>query len=58
MTGEGLSDLVTYLCKMGPIFRRKRMTEKPTKFECTVIEVKVIEGHGTTIDVILVNGSL
>jgi len=57
ITGEGLSDLMFYLCKMGQEFYRDRLLEKD-EFECTVLEVKVIEGHGTTIDVVLVNGLL
>ena len=57
ITGEGLSDLIYQLCKMGQTTEREKLEEKDV-FECTVLEVKVIEGHGTTIDVVLVNGVL
>lgn len=57
ITGEGLSDLITNLVKMGQTTEREKLTERDV-FECTVLEVKVIEGHGTTIDVVLVNGLL
>ncbi|KAH6834191.1 eukaryotic translation initiation factor 2 family protein [Perilla frutescens var. hirtella] len=35
----------------------KRITYSE-EVQCTVLEVKVVEGHGTTIDVVLVNGVL
>jgi translation initiation factor 5B len=56
-SGEGMCDLMTNLVKMGQEQNREVLTEKDI-FECTVLEVKVIEGLGTTIDVILVNGLL
>lgn len=57
ITGEGLPDLMTYLCKMCQVRIPKQLKERDD-FECTVLEVKVIEGLGTTIDVVLVNGVL
>lgn len=57
ITGEGLTDLMFNLCKMGQTTERSKLLEKD-EFECTVLEVKVIEGHGTTVDVVLVNGLL
>lgn len=55
ITGEGLSDLIFNLCRMGQTTEREKLEEKDI-FECTVLEVKVIEGLGTTIDIVLVNG--
>jgi translation initiation factor 5B len=55
ITGEGLPDLLALMTQM----TQKHMTKKITlqsKFECTILEVKVVDGYGTTIDIILSNG--
>ncbi|XBJ13173.1 hypothetical protein VPH35_017572 [Triticum aestivum] len=57
VSGEGIPDLLLLLVQ----WAQKTMEEKLTfvdEVQCTVLEVKVIEGHGTTVDVVLVNGML
>ncbi|KAI3648296.1 hypothetical protein MP228_006150 [Amoeboaphelidium protococcarum] len=55
ITGEGIPDLISLLVQL----TQNRLTERLmylSSLEATVLEVKVIEGLGTTIDVILSNG--
>lgn len=57
ITGDGIGDMIMLLISL----TQKMMHESLmylSKLECTVLEVKVIEGLGTTIDVILSNGVL
>ncbi|KAK1391916.1 Eukaryotic translation initiation factor 5B [Heracleum sosnowskyi] len=57
VSGEGIPDLLLLLAQWSP----KTMVEKLTYsnvVQCTVLEVKGLEGYGTTIDVVLVNGVL
>ncbi|KAG9793253.1 Eukaryotic translation initiation factor 5B [Exophiala dermatitidis] len=56
-TGEGIPDMLKLLVTLA----QERMTSSLmylSEVECTVLEVKVIEGLGTTIDVVLSNGVL
>jgi translation initiation factor 5B len=56
-TGEGIPDMLKLLVTL----TQERMTRQLmylSEVECTVLEVKVIEGLGTTIDVVLSNGIL
>lgn len=56
-TGEGIPDMIKLLVTL----TQERMAGKLmylSELEATVLEVKVIEGLGTTIDVILSNGVL
>merc|ERR1740129_1748813 len=57
VSGEGVPDLLYLAIKSTQTFMPNRL-EIREELECTVIEVKNIEGLGTTIDVILVNGTL
>ncbi|EFH55400.1 predicted protein [Arabidopsis lyrata subsp. lyrata] len=57
ISGEGISDLLLLLVQLS----QKTVVGKLTyvdKVQCIVLEVKVMEGYGTTIDVVLVNGEL
>ncbi|OVA15644.1 Elongation factor [Macleaya cordata] len=57
ISGEGIPDMLLLLVQ----WTQKTMVEKlmfSNEVQCTVLEVKVIEGLGTTIDVVLVNGVL
>ena len=56
-TGEGIPDMLKLLTSL----TQERMTSALmylSEVECTVLEVKVIEGLGTTIDIVLSNGVL
>ncbi|KAJ5070393.1 intein-containing eukaryotic translation initiation factor 5b precursor [Anaeramoeba ignava] len=57
ITGEGIPDLLMLLVQI----TQKRMSKTLrylSELQCTVLEVKIIDGLGTTIDVILANGVL
>lgn len=57
ITGEGIPDMLMLIVKL----TQERMANNLmylSELECTVLEVKVIEGLGTTIDVVLSNGIL
>ncbi len=57
ITGEGVPDMIMLLVNL----TQQRMSDRLmylSELECTVLEVKVIEGLGTTIDVVLSNGYL
>ena len=56
-TGEGIPDILLQLVNLTWAMMRERIMWHPEP-QGTVIEVKVIEGHGTTIDIVLINGTI
>ena len=56
-SGEGIPDLVALVVQLIQKFMEVKV-QVGDGLACTVLEVKKTEGHGTTLDVILVNGTL
>jgi translation initiation factor aIF-2/yIF-2 len=57
ITGEGISDLLALVTGLSQRMLAPRITRKE-ELRSTVLEVKAVEGLGTTIDVVLVDGRL
>ncbi|KAJ3615754.1 hypothetical protein Zmor_012322 [Zophobas morio] len=56
-TGEGIPDLLGLIVQLTQRWMATRISFK-TNVECTILEVKKVQGLGTTVDVILSQGSL
>lgn len=57
ITGEGISDLICLILQLTQKIMVKNITHSD-EFRCSVLEVKAIEGLGTTVDVILLSGTI
>jgi translation initiation factor 5B len=57
ITGEGMPDLLMLLLSLSQKLLTERLMFSPI-LEATVLEVKVIEGLGTTIDIVLTGGTI
>ena len=57
ITGEGLPDLMGLLVYLTENYLIRQITYKE-EVKCSILEVKVLETIGTTIDVVLVNGTI
>ncbi len=56
-TGEGIPDLLSLLTQLTQRMMKSQLSLSD-KLQCTVLEVKPTEGHGTTVDVVLSDGEL
>uniref|UniRef100_A0A7S2Y322 Eukaryotic translation initiation factor 5B n=1 Tax=Entomoneis paludosa TaxID=265537 RepID=A0A7S2Y322_9STRA len=57
ISGEGVQDVLLLLCQMA----QRKITDQimwHANLQCTVLEVKAIDGLGMTVDVLVVNGYL
>lgn len=57
-SGDGMGNLINLITNFTQNIMPKRIMYQIDTLDATVLEVKATPGHGTTIDVVLVNGKL
>ncbi len=57
-TGEGICDILAVLIKYTSKYLKKQLTVNTANFHCNIMEVKMIDGLGTTVDCVLASGVL
>ena len=57
ITGEGIPDLISLVVWYAQTNLEQQILYRE-EMQATVLEVKVTEGHGTTVDIILANGTI
>ncbi|XP_065836749.1 eukaryotic translation initiation factor 5B-like [Oscarella lobularis] len=57
ISGDGMGDLIALIFELSQKMLAQRLSYS-AELQCHVMEVKVIQGLGTTVDVVLVNGKL
>jgi translation initiation factor 5B len=57
ITGEGICDLLWLFVRLTQSMMMDRLMFVE-ELQCSVLEVKVVEGYGHTIDAVLINGRL
>jgi len=56
-TGEGIHDLISQVIKINQTYLSEQITFKEN-LECVTLEKTIIEGFGSSVDVVLINGTL
>ena len=56
-TGDGMGNLMALIVELTQTALAKRLMYTD-ELQATVLEVKAIPGYGTTVDIILINGTL
>lgn len=57
ISGEGVPDLIMMVIRLTQELQQEKLMYMNV-LQCTVLEVKVVEGLGHTVDVVLVNGTI
>ena len=58
ITGEGIPDLLAIISQYSQTYLTEKIVRNFDEFKATVMEVKKTEGHGATLDLMLMNGEL